>query len=163
MNTYTIYLSSNSTSYTQQLSTELFEDESQLTLNLERLFNDVIPIYVKINWGDGNEEVQHNNIYSEQYSNVLLFNTYNPVFIDPYPHVYYPSETSTYKLLSAQISVSYSDGNYSYFVVPVQIRTYGMAESLGEIHLTNTNISENLLELQLNNEESLIEMIIPRH
>lgn len=158
MNSYTISLSSNSTTYTQTLPLQELEDHTLVSLNLENLYNDVIPLFVKINWGDGTTEVMNNDIYGDRFDNQLTFFTYNPVFINAHTHEYYPSSTSNYKLLSSQVLVQYSDGNYGYFLIPIQVKTYDKGESMGRVELTNINVLENTLEYQLTTSTGLVEM-----
>ena len=162
MNNYNLSLSSNSTSYTEFLNTVELDDYTQLNLDLNNLYNDTIPAYVKISWGDGAENLINNDIYDDTWDNQLTFFTYNPVFNDTHSHEYYPSFTSTYKNLSAQVLVSYTNGEYSYFLIPIIIKTYDISEALGRITVENTNISKNELELQLNSDNGVVEMIIPR-
>lgn len=163
MTTYQLNLSSNSTNYNQVLSEIELEDNTLFTLNLEKLFNNVIPLFIKIDWGDGTVELKDNDVYGNRYDNQLSFYTYNPIFVEPHIHEYYPSTTSLYKLLTLQILVSYSDGKYSYFSVPIKINTKDIVETLDELSILNVNISKNELEYQLRTSTGVIEMIVPRN
>lgn len=162
MNTLTISLSSSSTITIETLPLVEMEDHTLVSVDLNNLFNDTIPKYVKISWGDGEENVYNNDIYDDTWDNELTFFTYNPVFNDIHTHEYYPSETSLYKNLSAQILVGYTTGDFSYFLIPMVIRTYDFSEALDNLKISNCNISKNELELQLQSSTGMIEMVVPR-
>lgn len=138
MNNYNISLSSNSSTYSQLLSTLEFDDHTTLEINTTGISNEVMPIYIKIDWGDGDSETFNNSIDSNR-SIATVFTT-SELFNKSYSHEYYPSEDTLYKELSAQVLVTYSNGNFSYFVIPILIRTYDYFESVYDLHLKHTNI-----------------------
>lgn len=148
MNKHTITLSSSSSSHVETLSTIQFDDHTELTVDLSQISERIIPIYVKMNWGDGNEEqYDTNNIYSKDgVVNPLKF---SPLLSQTYNHEYFPSETSLYKSLSAQFLVEFSDGNYCWFVQPIEIKTYDYFESIEDLKILNFNI----LPDELNSKE----------
>lgn len=137
MNTYSIALSSNSYNYSQKLSTIYFDDYSELEIDPSNLYNGIVPIYMKIDWGDGNSETFDNPISrigsATVFSTSVLFNT-------TYTHEYHPSPTTLYSQLSAQILITYMNGEFSFFILPIQIRTYDYFESIYDMHIKHTNI-----------------------
>jgi hypothetical protein len=147
MNTYTINLSSNSSNYSQKLSTTHFDDISKLEIIPHNLFSGSIPLYIVIDWGDGVSETINNSIESDRLAATV--STTHDMFYKTYSHEYYPSTNSLYKQLSAQILVFYMNGEFSFFVIPIQIRTYDYFESMYDIHLKHTNI----LPLEYNPKE----------
>lgn len=147
MNTYNITLSSNASNYSQILSTLHFDDYSKLSISLDNLFDGSVPIYMMIDWGDGVSESFDNSIESSR-THATVFTT-NDLLNLIYTHDYYPSSITLYKQLSAQILITYMNGGVSFFVIPIQIRTYDYFESIYDIHLEHTNI----LPLENNQKE----------
>ncbi len=139
MNIYTLNLSSNSTSYITHLEQLEFDDFTRLTLDLSNIVEPVLPVYVKIDWGIGNSTLYDNNIYRTG-SNQINILKYSPILTNTYYNDYYPSETALYKSLSGQVLIRYSNGDITYIVIPIRIRTYGYSESIGDLTLINTNI-----------------------
>ena len=148
MNTYNLTLSSSDTDYTSIVPTLYLDDHTKLILNVSRLSEKVLPIFLKVDWGDGNDNIYDNDIYVQSRDKVNIF-TISPVLTDTYFKEYYPSETSLYKSLTAQVLVDYSNGDKTWIKIPIRIRTYDYFESIYDMTLTNTNI----LPLSTNNKE----------
>ncbi len=151
MNLYTLNLSSNSTSHIAHIEQLEFDDFTRLTLDLSDIVEPVLPVYVKIDWGIGDSVLYDNNIYRTG-SNQINIVRYSPILTDTYSNDYYPSETALYKSLSGQVLIRYSNGDITYIVIPIRIRTYGYSESIGDLTLINTNIlpiETNVSEHQL--------------
>lgn len=163
MNTYTLSLSSPSSSYISRLDSIYFDDHTKLTLDLSNIRESIIPNYVKINWGLTVDSIIYDNdVYSSGRDDINTLR-FSKVLNDTYSFEYYPSSTSLYKNLSAQVLVNYTNGDNAWFIIPIQIRTYDYFESIGDIKLINTNIlplSGNPLEYQLasTNDNQLIEL-----
>lgn len=152
MNTYYVNLSSNSTTYTQNVPEVQMDDLSTLVLNLTGLNETLLPLFLKINWGIGDSIIYDNNIYKKGKTQSIIGGHYSPLFMDRYRYVYYPAPESLYLTLSAQVLVTYSNGDVSRFVIPIKITTYDFDESIGDLSLINTNIlpvEGNLSEHQL--------------
>jgi hypothetical protein len=128
------------------------DDNTIFTIDLSDITETVLPTYVKIDWGDGVvEDFNENNIYDKSRENINIFK-FSPLLTNLYKHEYTPSSTSLYKNLSAQVLINYSNGDMSWFVIPIQIRTYDYFEAVGDVKLVNTNIlpiSDNTKEHQL--------------
>ena len=139
MNSYTLFLSSSGTSYIKSNSELNFDDHTLLTLSVSALNEKVLPIYLQIDWGFGNVLTYDNNIY-ESGNPIYKF---SPILTNTYSYEYYPSSTAMYKSLSAQILVRYSNGDYTWFVIPIRIRSYDYSESIKDLDLINTNILPN--------------------
>jgi hypothetical protein len=152
MNTSILALSSSSTNQTEQVSLISMDDNTIFTIDLSDITETVLPTYVKIDWGDGVvEDFNENNIYDKSRENINIFK-FSPLLTNLYKHEYTPSSTSLYKNLSAQVLINYSNGDMSWFVIPIQIRTYDYFEAVGDVKLVNTNIlpiSDNTKEHQL--------------
>ena len=161
MNSYTLTLSSNSTSYTKELPILEMEDNCVLSVNTQQLYNSIIPIYVKIAWGDGTVETFDNDCYGNNTYNNLIFMNFNPCLTDLHTHEYFPSETCLYKWLYAQILIKYSDGNVSYFQQPIQIRTYDFYDSIGRLEIINVNLNKTQKEYQFKTSTGLVELKTP--
>ena len=152
MNTSILALSSTTTNQTEQVALISMDDNTTFTLDLSNVTEIVLPTYVKIDWGDGIvEDFNENNIYNNSRENINIFK-FSPLLTNLYKHEYKPSSTSLYKNLSAQVLVNYSNGDVSWFIIPIQIRTYDYFEAIGDVRLINTNIlpiSDNTKEHQL--------------
>ena len=152
MNTSILALSSTTTNQTEQVALISMDDNTTFTLDLSNVTEIVLPTYVKIDWGDGIvEDFNENNIYNNSRENINIFK-FSPLLTNLYKHEYKPSSTSLYKNLSAQVLVNYSNGDVSWFIIPIQIRTYDYFEAIGDVKLVNTNIlpiSDNTKEHQL--------------
>ena len=137
MNTYSLSLTSTSSSAIVVIPEIKMEDYSQLTISLANIYERTLPIYMKIDWGDGDVQIYNNNIYDSAINSIIR---YSPLLTNVYTKQYYPSATSLYKTLSAQLLINYSDGHYSWFIIPLKIRTYDYFDSIGDIKLQNTSI-----------------------
>lgn len=149
MNTFTLYLSSSTPAHIEVRPTLYLDDYTNLTINTELISKKVVPIYMKIDWGD-HTSVSYDNLYLFQNDlNVMKFST---SLNGEYSHEYYPSSTALYKVLSAQVFIQYSNTDMAWFLIPIQIRTYGYVESVYDVDLVNTNIlpvEKNSAEHQL--------------
>jgi hypothetical protein len=144
MNSYTLNLSTNSSSTTQIKSEVTFDDFTTLSINLSGLIETYIPIYLKIDWGDGLDDVYNNSVYKiyrqDSILNEVMYGKFSSIFNTVYTHSYYPSASARYKLLSAQVYVEYSNGQSSWFVQPIKIVTRDYFESIYDIKLINADI-----------------------
>jgi hypothetical protein len=125
------------------------------------VYSGSIPVYLKIDWGDGVTELFDNDIFH----NLDVYNSPvvgNKLLTDLYTHVCYPSTTSLYKSFNVQVLIVYNDSNYNLFTIPITIRTYDYFETIYDINLINVNIlptSTNSKEFQLitKKDNSIIE------
>lgn len=139
MNNYNLTLESSSSSLSAILDETVLQDHTTLSLDVSGIFDKIIPLYLKIDWGDGSSEIHDNDIYVIDRKDVNAL-SYSPIFSKVYKHEYYPSENSLYKSLSAQILIGYSDGGYNWTVIPIKIRTYDYFESIYDLELQNIAI-----------------------
>lgn len=168
MNSYVLSLSSNATSAVQINSEVIFDDLTTLRINLSGLTESFIPIYLRLDWGDGVSETLNNSLYKvyreESILNEIIYGKFSSILNEDYLHTYYPSATARYKSLSAQIYLEYADGQFTWFVQPIKIVTRDYFESIYDIKLINSN----MLPISSNNKQQhfsidaggfLIEMI----
>lgn len=139
MNNYTITLSSNATSHIEVLDTVILNDHTTVVINVQSVYEGILPAYMKIDWGDGKIISVDNDIPLNDRTKVNLFVT-SSLLNDSYTHEYYPSSTSLYKQLSAQVLITYPNSEYAWFIIPISIRTYDYFESIYDLSLTHTNI-----------------------
>jgi hypothetical protein len=140
MNTHTTTIASSSTNIVTTLPEISLDDFTELTLDLSEIYSEVIPIFLKIDWGEGDIVIYDNDVYVEiDNTNVSIIN-YNTVFNTRYTKKIYPSENTLYKNLHIQLYVKYSNGDYSWFKLPVSVRTYDFFEAIGDFKLVNVNI-----------------------
>jgi hypothetical protein len=157
MNTLNLSLSSNSSSYSETIPLYI-EDYTELSISFGKIFDDILPLYIKIVWGDGKITIEQNNIFETGRENSHLLNP-NPVFTKTYTHEFFPSGSSLYKLLSAYVYVEYSNGDQSIFTLPITIRTYDVFDSLEDIKILNCNLIDgNKIEYQLLSKNGIIEI-----
>lgn len=152
MNSTTIYLSSNSSSHIETSDMIYLNDHTKVNIDLSSIFSKIIPIFIKIDWGYGDIETIDNDLYEfPDRENVNIFNR-NTLLNTIYSYNYYPSSTSLYKELFLQVLIMYSNTEYSWFVVPISIKTDDFFESIYDLNLKNVNIlpkTNNPKEYQL--------------
>lgn len=136
MTTYTLALTSLSSTEVQFLSTIDLLDHTKLTLDITGLDDAFIPLFLKINWGEGESEIFDNDVITTLKNTAFSF---QPI-LSTYSHEYYPSETTLYKLMSAQVYLKYANEGFYYALIPLRIRTKSFFEAIGDMDLINTNI-----------------------
>ena len=150
MNTETIYLSSVSTSATNITDEVVLYDYTTVDISLSAVTEGYIPTYLKVDWGDGDSQVYNNSVYKTYREmsifNEVLYGKYSSIFAETLQHTYYPSVSARYKSLSAQVLIEYSDGNYSWFVIPIKIVTGDYFETILDVK----HIGMNVLPLSSN-------------
>lgn len=140
MNSYTLKLSSTNTSNVSRLGELNFDDYTTLKINLQAVTESVVPLYMKIDWGTGSEPIIYDNdLYRDNVDERNLFK-FSPILNASYSYEYYPSSYALYKSLSAQVLIQYVNGDYSWFIIPIRIRTFDYLESLSDVKLINSNI-----------------------
>lgn len=139
MNTYTINLSSNSTNFYEHREMLKMMDFSKLVVNFENISETYLPIYLKIDWGDGNVESFDSNPISE---NVNAFKRSDIYDIERL-HEYYPSSSSLYKQLTAQFLIKFSSGDFFWSIQPIEIRNYDYYESIQDLEIAHVETDEN--------------------
>jgi hypothetical protein len=163
MNSKTIYISSNSSSTVETLDTIFIDDLTEVSLDLTGVYSGVIPIYLKLDWGDGDIETYDNDIYQViTADNINIINN-NTMFTTLYTKKVYPSSTKLYKNIHVQVYVGYSNGESSTFLIPLSIRTNDFFGSIGDLKLINVNLlphDENPKEYQLSTfvDNTIIEL-----
>lgn len=144
MNSYYLSITSNSTSARELKSEVIFDDFTALNISLSGLTESFVPIFLNIDWGDGNSQIFDNSLHKvyreDSIFNEVLFGKFSSIYNRDYQHAYYPSASARYKSLTAQIYVEYANGQYSWFIQPISIVTRDYFESIYDIKLINTNI-----------------------
>ena len=151
MNTISISLSSDDTQYVLKTSLVPLNDNTLVSLDLKNIYSRIIPIYMIIDWGDGNKENFDNDFSLPDREDTNLFQA-GTLLNTVHNHIYYPSPTSLYRSLTAQIYVEYCNGEYNWFILPLKIRTHDYFESIYDMELIHTNIlpvSDNSKEHQI--------------
>lgn len=144
MNYYTLSVASTATSAVEIKPEVVFDDHTTLIINLSGATETFIPIYLKLDWGDGENEVISNSLYKvyreESILTEVIYGKFSSILNNSYMHAYYPSTSARYKSLSAQVYIEYSNGNFSWFVQPIKIITRDYFESIYNMKLLNTTI-----------------------
>lgn len=144
MNNQYISLSSNSVSSVETLSEIELDDLTTINLNLSGINERFIPLYMTIDWGDEDQETFDNSIFKTYRSDSIfpeiLYGKFSSLLSETYSHIYYPSDTTLYNKLTAQVYIDYSNGDYTWIKIPLKIRNRDYFESIYDIDLINTNI-----------------------
>lgn len=153
MNNYTIGFASSATALSSTLTEVKFYDLTSATFILSGISEAQIPLYLRVNWGDGNIEVFENS-FSKDYRvdsiiPEILYNKISSILSNEISHLYYPSTTARYKLLSAEVNIEYLNGDVCSIVQPIKIITSDYFESIGDMK----HISANILQLSGNNKQ----------
>lgn len=140
MNTYTISLSSNSTSYAKTFATQNFVDHSQVSLDFQNIYQNIIPTQIIIDWGDGKIETIENDLYRVLSRSEVNVFSQSPLTNTLQRREYFPSETSLYKTFDIQVMIIYSNYNYTYFKIPVSLITGDFFETVYDMKIQDVNI-----------------------
>jgi hypothetical protein len=114
-----------------------------------------LPIFMKIDWGDGSYNTYDNDVFVKSRDKINIFKI-SPILTNTYIKEYYPSDSALYKNLTAQILIEYSNGDHTWVTIPINIRSYDYFESIYDLNIVNTNIlpvSSNSLAYQLKTSE----------
>ena len=145
MNTQTISLTSTSSAANYTLTTQYFDDITEVTVDILNYYETILPAAISIDWGDGSSVETHNNEFYIRYRETSIFNEllrgkFTSLLVTPYTHTYYPSQTALYLDTQAQIAVRYTDGNTSTYTIPIQLRKSDYYETIYDMELINTAI-----------------------
>jgi hypothetical protein len=144
MNTKSIALSTNSSSYVEVMDTLILNDATTLTVFLGDIYEDVLPLSLKINWGDDNILYYDNDLYknyrNESVINEIIYGKFSKLLQQEYSFDYYPSTTHTYKKTKVQFLIEYTNNNKSLITLPIEIRSSDYFESVGDIKMISTHV-----------------------
>jgi hypothetical protein len=144
MNTKSIVLSTNSSSYVEVMDTLILNDATTLTVFLGDVYEDVLPLSLKINWGDDNILYYDNDLYknyrNESVINEIIYGKFSKLLQQEYSFDYYPSTTHTYKKTKVQFLIEYTNNNKSLITLPIEIRSSDYFESVGDIKMISTHV-----------------------
>lgn len=144
MNTKEISFKNTTTALTSVLPEIKLYDLTKVTFSIIEITEKQIPLYVKINWGDGESQVLENS-FSKVYRidsiiPEILYNKISSVFSKDNTHLYYPSISARYKMLSAELIVEYLNRDITKFIQPIKIISSDYFESIGDIKHVGANI-----------------------
>jgi len=144
MNERTIPIESTSTAFSALYSEVVLYDFTNVTFLLSGIDETLLPLYLKINWGDGNLDTIFNRFVKDyKKDNIIpeiLYNKVSTIITDAPAHLYYPSSTARYKKLSAEILIEYFNGDVCSIIQPFKIITTDYFESIGDLRHLHTNI-----------------------
>ena len=145
MNTYSLSLTSTSSSSNTIGSTIYFDDITKLTVDILNFYETILPAAISIDWGDGSAVESYNNEFYIRYRDTSIFNEliygkFTKLLVTPYSHTYYPLTSALYLNIQLQIAVRYTDGNTSNYTIPIQIRRSDYYETIYDMDLINTSI-----------------------
>lgn len=144
MNTKTLVLSTISSSYNKTLDTIILNDATTLNVSLGNMYEDVLPLSLKINWGDNNILYYDNDLYKvykkESIIPEIQYGKFSKILQGTYSFDYYPSKTATYKRMTAQFLIKYTNKDVTLITIPVEIRSADYFESVHDMKIIASNI-----------------------
>jgi hypothetical protein len=135
-------------------------DITTLEINLFQVSEKFLPLYLNIDWGDGNTVFVENDIFERK---TFINNTYSSFFYRNFSNVYYPSSTSKNKQLTAVCTLKYCNNDVSVFTIPITITNYDYTESIEDLYLINTVLEtdKKIHQFVTKKDGSLIEVETP--
>ena len=126
---------------------------TSITVELYGISEDEIPLFLTVNWGDANiVRFQSSFVKDYRIDSIIpeiLYNKESSLLSNTLTHLYYPSNSSRYKKLSAEINIEYSNGDICSLIQPITIITSDYFESIGDMK----HIYTNILQLSSNNKQ----------
>ena len=148
MNNLTLSLSTNQAALTATGETLNLFDITEVGLDIINIFKNTFPAYISFDWGDGSPVEEPEIITFRTYRKDSIFDEITkgvaPVFLSKtYKHIYKPSSTALIKKMNLKIGIQYITGEITEITHPVNVRTEGYYENIGDISLVDTNILDN--------------------
>lgn len=148
MNTITISLPNLEPNDNYTFQTQELEDVSLLNIKINEIYNEYPPLYIRLNWGDGETETFQSNINKDyrvdDITQEVLHGIIPSIFTKIFSHKYIPNkEPNSIRNVDVSIEIKYPNNNTNNFTIPIAIRTYDYNEIVGDIKLKNTNILDN--------------------
>jgi hypothetical protein len=144
MNTLDLTYTTTTPATTSIQAEQNLYDLTTVNLNLYKISEIVIPLYMTINWGDGNIQYFDNTLYrnyrTESIFNEVLYNVRSSILLNTASHTYYPSVSARFKQLSAQLLIEYTDGSICSIIQPLKITSGDYFETIGDMKHLKTNI-----------------------
>lgn len=144
MNTKTLILSTTSSSQIQTLNTVVLNDATTLNVILGDVYEDILPTSLKINWGDNNILYYDNDLYKlyrkESIIPEVLYGKFSKIFQTTYSFDYYPSKIATYKQMTSQFLIKYTNKDTTLITIPILIKSSEYFDSVYDIKLISSQI-----------------------
>jgi len=144
MNTETLILSTTSSSYIKVMDTLILNDATVLNVSLYNLYEDVLPISLQINWGDNNILFYDNDLYKiykkESIIPEVIYGKFSKILQNTYSFEYHPSKTATYKKMTAQFLIKYTNKDTTLITIPIEIRSADYFESVYDMKLISSHV-----------------------
>jgi|TARA_R100000152_G_C6778679_1_gene209536 hypothetical protein len=148
MNTYTFNISTTGPSTVKVYPTVELFDVTRVTLNLVDIYSDTFPNYLAIDWGDNTPVLRPDVSVFRDYKKDSIYPEINkgvaPKYItDIYQHIYEPSSYALKKSVVLKINVGYITGQTTQLSAPLNIRTQGYYETVGDMELIGVDLLNN--------------------
>ena len=149
MNSYNLSLSTTTAALTSTgHNIDLF-DVTELNLDIVNIYHQVFPYYISVNWGDGSDlfepEIKTFRDYRKDSIIDEITKGIAPVFLaTTYKHIFKPSATSLVKSVNLKIGCQYITGEITELTYPINIRTEGFYESIGDLELIDVNLLDDV-------------------
>ena len=144
MNTKTLLLSTSSSSHVEIMDTVILNDATTLNVSLGDVYEDVLPISLQINWGDNNILYYDNDLYKiykkESIIPEVIYGKFSKILQNTYSFEYYPSKTATYKKMTAQFLLKYTNKDTTLITIPIEIRSADYFESVYDMKLISSHV-----------------------
>ena len=141
MNSLTLYLTGAVDTYSYYLSGKTLTDITMINLVLSSLpFDEThLPFKLTVNWGDGSATDTQKAHYFNL-SSAILSATKPDILTNVAQHLYHPSDTTTMRALTCEVTIDYINNKQYYYNIPIQITSPSFQEKIGDITLLQTSI-----------------------
>lgn len=144
MNTKTLILSTTSSSQIQTLNAVVLNDATTLNVSLGDVYEDIVPASLKINWGDNNILYYDNDLYkiyrTESIIPEVIYGKFSKILQNTYSFDYHPSKTATYKKMTAQFLIKYTNKDTTLITIPILIKSADYFESVYDMKLIASQV-----------------------
>lgn len=145
MNAYNISLSSSTTNTVTYLNTVYLTDVTNLTIDLLGVYDKILTSRILIDWGDGSPIETYDRSFFKDYKTdsilpEVLYGKESVLLSNTYSHIVYSSDSTLQLLLTAQLTVVYTDNNQARFVIPISISSGSFYDTIYDISLIGTNL-----------------------
>ena len=140
MDNFTYYIITPTLTATQNTAAafpqQVFQGPVNVTLAFDNITELIYPaLKVNIDWGDGTAPFLHSGSIDPGISNLSLG-------LKPISHTYYPSTSTYFTNLSAQVQIVYANFTSYYALIPIQIAQTSFFHQYGTLSLVDAQFTD---------------------
>lgn len=145
MNSYAISLSSATTNIVSFIGTTYLTDVTNVTIDLLGVYDKILTSRILIDWGDGSPIENYDRSFFKDYKTdsifpEILYGKESVLLSNTYSHVFYSSDSTLQLVLTAQLTIVYTDNNQARFVIPISISSGSFYDTIYDLSLVGTNL-----------------------